>query len=169
MSNIVEKPESEVEFDVRHQNTMCTNESAFQPKGWGNMKYLLVGIYFGIVLTKSEVVSWFRIQEMFRFQSFHMFGTIFTAIAVGATSIFLLKKFHLKTLEGETVNIPNKSFNKGHIYGGLLFGLGWAITGACPGPIYALVAPTAGSILLILVSALAGTWVYGRLRNKLPH
>ncbi len=169
MSNIVEKPESEVEFDVRHLNTMCTNESEIESQGWGNLKYLLVGMYFGIVLTKSEVLSWYRIQEMFRFQSFHMFGTIFTAIAVGATSIYLIKKYHLKTIEGEPIKIRDKNFSKGHIYGGLLFGFGWAITGACPGPIYALVAPTDGAILVVFLSALAGTWVYGRLRNKLPH
>jgi uncharacterized membrane protein YedE/YeeE len=169
MNTTIEKPESEVEFEVRHQDAMCTNESEIESKGWGNIKYLLLGVYFGIVLTKSEVLSWYRIQEMFRFQSFHMFGTIFTAIAVGATSIYLIKKYHLKTIEGEPIKIQDKVFNKGHVYGGLLFGFGWAITGACPGPIYALIAPTGGAILVVFLSALAGTWVYGRLRNKLPH
>jgi uncharacterized protein len=169
MNILTNKPESEAEFEVRHLDTTCTNESDVEQKGWHNVKYLFVGIFFGIVLTKSEVLSWYRIQEMFRFQSFHMFGTIFTAIAVGATSIFLIKKFDIKTIHGEPIKILDNKFNKGQIYGGLLFGFGWAITGACPGPIYALIAPSGGEAIVILVSAVLGTWVYGRFRDKLPH
>jgi len=98
-----------------------------------------------------------------------MFGTIFTAIAVGATSIFLIKKFHLNTIQGEPIKLLDKKFNKGQIFGGLLFGFGWAITGACPGPIYALIAPSGGAAIVILISAVFGTWVYGHFREKLPH
>ena len=101
------------------------------------IKYLLVGILFGIVLTKSEAVSWYRIQEMFRFQSFHMYGVIGTAVVVGAISVFLIKKLKIKTINGEKITFVPKEFNKGNIIGGLLFGFGWAITGACPGPLFA--------------------------------
>ena len=169
MNNNSYNSKTKEQLDVRHQDAMCTNESEVENHGLQLVKYLLVGIFFGIVITKTEVISWYRIQEMFRFQSFHMFGTIFTAIAVGAVSIFIIKKFNIKTIEGETVRIPDKTFNKGQIYGGLLFGFGWAITGACPGPIYALIAPSGGVAIVILVSAVFGTWVYGYFREKLPH
>jgi uncharacterized membrane protein YedE/YeeE len=134
-----------------------------------NLKYLLMGMLFGILLVKSEVVSWYRIQEMFRFQSFHMFGVIGSAVAVGALSVWLIKKFNIRTIEGETIVIPDKVFNKGQIYGGLIFGLGWAITGACPGPLFAQVGTGATVVIVTLLSAIAGTWIYGRFREKLPH
>jgi len=132
-------------------------------------KYLIMGILFGILLVKSEVISWWRIQEMFRLQSFHMYGIIGSAIFVGMISIQLLKKFNVKTFGGEPIRIAPKSFQKGQIYGGLIFGFGWAMTGACPGPLYAQIGSGATVVISTLLSAIAGTWVYGRVRGKLPH
>src|SRR5688572_15259150 len=103
-----------------------------------NLKFLLLGTSFGFILIKAEVISWFRIQEMFRFQSFHMYGVMCSAMAVGILSIFLIKKYQVKTFSGEEIIIAPKEFSKGNIYGGLMFGLGWAMTGACPGPMFAL-------------------------------
>jgi uncharacterized membrane protein YedE/YeeE len=127
-----------------------------------------MGAFFGIILIKSEVISWFRIQEMFRLQSFHMYGVIGSAIAVGMLSIFLIKKLNIKTIYGEKISIPEKKFNKGQIYGGLIFGFGWAMTGACPGPLFAQIGSGALVVIVTLLSALAGTWVYGYFRDKLP-
>lgn len=155
--------------EVRTQDAMCVNESQLQHKWYHNIKYLIVGIIFGIVFTKAEVISWFRIQEMFRLQSFHMFGIIGSAIAVGMLSVFLIKKFNIKTIYGEPIKISPKTFNKGQIYGGLLFGFGWAITGACPGPLFAQIGTGATVIAITLLSAIAGTWVYGYFRDRLPH
>jgi uncharacterized membrane protein YedE/YeeE len=118
---------------------------------------------------KAEIVSWFRIQEMFRFESFHMYGVIGTAVVVGLISVLLIKRTKAKTVYGEAIHIPDKTFNKGQIYGGLLFGLGWAITGACPGPLFAQMGAGFSVIIVTFVSAVAGTWVYGLLREKLPH
>jgi uncharacterized membrane protein YedE/YeeE len=134
-----------------------------------NIKYLMVGLFFGIVLVKAELVSWFRIQEMFRLQSFHLFGIIGSAVTVGMISVFLIKKFNIKTIHGEPVKISPKEFNKGQIYGGLLFGFGWAITGACPGPLFAQIGTGTTVVIATLLSAIAGTWVYGYFREKLPH
>lgn len=134
-----------------------------------NIKYLIVGTVFGIVFVKAEIISWFRIQEMFRLQSFHMYGVIGTAVVVGLISVQLIKRFNIKTLAGETVSIPNKTFNKGQIYGGLIFGLGWAITGACPGPLFAQIGSGFLAITVTFASAVAGTWLYGAFINKLPH
>lgn len=134
-----------------------------------NLKFVLAGILFGILLIKGEVVSWFRIQEMFRLQSFHMFGIIGSAIFVGMISIFLIKKFDIKTINKEEIVIPPKKFQKGYIYGGLLFGMGWAITGACPGPLFAQVGSGASVVIITLLCAIAGTWTYGLLRERLPH
>jgi len=132
-------------------------------------KYLLMGIFFGIILVKSEVISWYRIQEMFRLQSFHMYGVMGSAVVTGIISVWLIKKFNIKTIHGETVVIPAKKFNKGQIYGGLIFGLGWAITGACPGPLFALIGTGALVVIVTLLSAIAGTWTYGYFKEKLPH
>jgi uncharacterized membrane protein YedE/YeeE len=132
-------------------------------------KYLLAGILFGILLVKAEVISWFRIQEMFRLQSFHMFGVIGTAVVTGVLSIQLIKRFNIKTIEGDPIRIEDKKFNKGQIYGGLLFGFGWAVTGACPGPLFALIGSGATAVAVILLSAILGTWTYGLLRDRLPH
>jgi len=134
-----------------------------------NLKYLAVGVGFGIVFIKAEIVSWFRIQEMFRLSSFHMYGVIGTAVVVGALSVLIIKKFKLRTIAGEAVVFPVKTFNKGHIFGGLLFGLGWGITGACPGPLFAQIGAGYPAIFVTLLSAIAGTWVYGYFRERLPH
>lgn len=134
-----------------------------------NVKFLIVGILFGIVFVKSEVISWFRIQEMFRLQSFHMYGIIGSAIFVGMISVFIIKKFKIKTISGEDIHFHTKTFNKGQVYGGLIFGVGWAITGACPGPLFAQIGTGATVIIIPLLSAILGTWVYGKFREKLTH
>lgn len=134
-----------------------------------NIKFLVFGILFGIILIKAEVVSWFRIQEMFRFQSFHMYGIIGSAVVVGMISILLIKKFKVKSITGEEINLDKKPFNKGIIFGGLLFGLGWALTGACTGPIYALAGSGILVYFIVLLSAIFGVYVYGALKDKLPH
>ena len=133
------------------------------------LKYFLLGIIFGIILIKAEVISWFRIQEMFRFQSFHMYGIIGSAIVVGVISILIIKKFQIKTISGEEIKIEPKVFNKGNIIGGLIFGLGWAMTGACPGPTYALFGSGYLVFGVVLFSAVIGTLMYGVLKDKLPH
>ncbi len=153
--------------EVKSNNgTLPTGTHTF---GWELLNYLIAGVFFGIVLVKSEVISWFRIQEMFRLQSFHMYGVIGTAVITGVISILLLKKFKVKTFGGEDIVFTKKTFSKGQIYGGLLFGIGWAITGACPGPLFAQVGTGATVIIVTILSAIAGTWVYGWLREKLPH
>lgn len=134
-----------------------------------NLKYLILGIVFGITFVKSEIISWFRIQEMFRFQAFHMYGVIGSAVIVGIISVALIKRFNIKSIEGEVISIPDKTFHKGQIYGGLIFGLGWALTGACPGPLFAQIGAGFSVITVALLSAIAGTWVYGLLKEKLPH
>jgi uncharacterized membrane protein YedE/YeeE len=134
-----------------------------------NLKYILVGIIFGIVFVKSEVVSWFRIQEMFRLASFHMYGVIGTAVVVATISTLVIKKFKIKTLQGEEVVFTDRPFNKGNIIGGLLFGFGWALTGACPGPMYGLIGGGFPVFIVALASAVLGTYAYGVLKNKLPH
>jgi hypothetical protein len=133
--------------------------------------YLLLGIAFGVVLTRSEVVSWFRIQEMFRFQSFRMYGIIGSAIATAAISIEVIKRIQLKSASGERISIPRKELGSGIRYaaGGTIFGLGWALTGACPGPLFALIGNGVSVMVAAVVSALAGTWIYGWLRPRLPH
>lgn len=133
------------------------------------LQYLLFGILFGIILVKSEVISWFRIQEMFRLEAFHMYGVIGSAVVTGMLSILLIKKFNIKTLAGQPIIIAPKSFHKGQIFGGLVFGLGWAMTGACPGPLFAQIGTGVTVITITLLSAIVGTWVYGRLQAKLPH
>lgn len=135
------------------------------------IKYLLVGVIFGFVLTRAEVISWFRIQEMFRFQDFHMYGVIGTAVVVGMISIQLIKWFNLKDKEGNPISIPPKDFSqkKRYIIGGILFGFGWAFTGACPGPLFALLGSGITIIIVPILAAIAGTWVYGAFRESLPH
>jgi len=157
------------DYEVRTEDTACINESALQHPWWYNFKYLIAGVIFGIVLVKSEVISWFRIQEMFRLQSFHMYGVIGTAVVTGIISVWLIKKFNVKTIHGETIHFHSKKFNKGQIIGGLLFGFGWAMTGACPGPLFAQLGAGFTVIAVVITSAVAGTWVYGKLRDKLPH
>ena len=161
--------DNNTDFEVRSLDAMCVNEEQVNTPAWHNLKYLFFGLLFGIVLIKSEVVSWYRIQEMFRLQSFHMFGVIGSAVVVGAISVFIIKKFKIKTINGEEILLPNKTFNKGQIYGGLLFGFGWAMTGACPGPLFAQLGYGAAAISVTILMAIAGTWIYGKLREKLPH
>lgn len=161
--------EKNTDFKVRSLDAMCVNESEKTGKWYYNIKYLVVGVLFGIVFVKAEIISWYRIQEMFRLQSFHMYGVIGSAIVVGITSVFLIKKFNVKTISGEEIVFSKKEFNKGQIFGGLMFGLGWAITGACPGPLYAQIGTGVTVVIVTLVSAIAGTWVYGLVREKLPH
>jgi hypothetical protein len=157
------------DFEIRSENAMCVNQSELSSPLSSNIKYLLAGILFGIVLIKAEVIAWFRIQEMFRLQSFHMYGVIGSAVVVGAISVFLIKRLGLKTIDGETIRLEEKKFSKGQIYGGLLFGFGWAMTGACPGPLFAQIGSGALVVIVTLLSAIAGTWVYGLIRNQLPH
>jgi uncharacterized protein len=133
------------------------------------LRFLIAGMWFGILLVKSEVISWFRIQEMFRLQSFHMYGVLGSAVATGVVSVLLIKRFNIRTISGEPIVIPKKKFHKGLIYGGLIFGFGWALTGACPGPLFAQVGSGYTVTIITLASAIAGTWVYGLIREKLPH
>ena len=134
------------------------------------LKFLLVGIFFGIVLVKSEAVSWYRIFEMFKFQSFHMYGIIGSAVVLGALFIWMLKKFKVKSIEGNEIDIPpkEKGFAR-YIIGGTIFGLGWALAGACPGPMYILLGTGVLSMLIVIAAAILGTFVYGLLRHRLPH
>ncbi|MDR6567878.1 DUF6691 family protein [Chitinophaga ginsengisegetis] len=134
-----------------------------------NIRYLVAGTFFGIVLVKAQVISWFRIQEMFQLTSFHMYGVIGTAVITGIISLQLIKRFKIKTIQGEPISVAPKTFNKGQIFGGLLFGVGWAITGACPGPLFAQIGAGFTVVGVTLLSAIAGTWIYGALKPKLPH
>lgn len=161
--------QANLDVEVRSLDSVCVNESQLTHPWWYNVKYLLAGTWFGVLLIKAEVVSWYRIQEMFRFQSFHMYGVIGSAVAVGVVSIWLIRKFRVKTIHNEEIVIQDKPLNKGNVYGGLLFGLGWAMTGACPGPLFALVGYGSLAIGIVLFSAIAGTWVYGLVRERLPH
>lgn len=134
-----------------------------------NIKYMIVGIVFGIVFVKAEIISWFRIQEMFHLQSFFMYGVIGMGVLVGMMSVFLIKKFNIKTFNGEPITFEDKIFDKGQIIGGLIFGLGWAITGACPGPLFAQIGSGFGVVSITFLSAVIGTWVYGLVKEKVPH
>jgi uncharacterized membrane protein YedE/YeeE len=160
--------QTNTDFEIRSENAMCVNYSELDKPLSYNIRFLLAGMLFGIILVKSEVISWFRIQEMFRLQSFHMYGVIGSAVVVGMISVFLIKKFNIKSIDGELIKLESKKFNKGQIYGGLIFGFGWAITGACPGPLFAQIGTGATVIIVALLSAIAGTWVYGKFRGKLP-
>lgn len=142
--------------------------AATRPKA-ANWKFGLVGVFFGIVFVKAEVISWFRIQEMFRLDAFHMYGVIGTAVLIGMVSVFLIKRLNIKTIQGDPITIAPKQFSKGQIYGGLLFGFGWAITGACPGPLFAQIGAGYSVVIVSLLSAIAGTWVYGAMHKHLPH
>jgi uncharacterized membrane protein YedE/YeeE len=134
-----------------------------------NLFSAVIGIYFGILLVKSEVASWFRIQRMFRFEEAHMFLIIGSAIVVGAISILLIKKLGLKTVDGQTIEPKGKKFQKGTIIGGLLFGMGWAITGACPGPIYAQIGSGEYLAGVTFAGVLLGAYAYAFLQPRLPH
>ncbi|MEN9700837.1 MAG: hypothetical protein RIR55_140 [Bacteroidota bacterium] len=133
------------------------------------LKYTIVGIAFGIVFVKAEIISWFRIQEMFKLQSFHMYGVIGSAVFVGLCSVTIIKRFNIKSFQGEDIVIVKKEFDKGQIIGGVFFGLGWAMTGACPGPLFAQIGSGATAVLVVIASAILGTWTYGLVEKKLPH
>lgn len=134
------------------------------------LKFLLIGIIFGIVLVKSEAVSWYRIYEMFKFESFHMYGIIGTAVMTGVILLLITKQKELKNIDGNIMRVPLK--DRGltrYIVGGSIFGLGWALSGACPGPMYILVGTGVLSMLIVIAAAVLGTFVYGLLKDKLPH
>ncbi|MFC5683340.1 DUF6691 family protein [Flavobacterium sp. MAHUQ-51] len=134
------------------------------------IKFILVGFVFGIVLTKSEAVSWYRIYEMFQFQSFHMYGIIMIAVLTGVIGIQLIKKFNVKDYSGEPIKIENKEPSTvRYLLGGLIFGLGWALAGSCPGPIFILIGAGFNTVIIVLLGALLGTFLYGVLKDKLPH
>lgn len=135
------------------------------------LPYLLAGVLFGIVLIKAEAVSWYRIQEMFHFQSFHMFGILFSAIATGFLSIQLIKRMdRRRALDGQPIDIPSKPPGRvSYIAGGLIFGIGWGVIGLCPGPMFALAGTGSIGAIVVLAGALHGTWLYGALKQHLPH
>ena len=130
---------------------------------------LMAGTFFGVVLVKSEVASWFRIQRMFRFEEAHMFLIMVSAVAVGALSLLLIRRLGLKNLEGKPVQVKEKPYQKGILVGGILFGCGWAVTGACPGPMYAQLGAGEAWAAFSFASALCGAYLYAWLRPRLPH
>jgi hypothetical protein len=133
--------------------------------------YVILGCLFGIVLVKSEVVSWFRIHQMFLFQEFHMYGVLGSAVTVAALSLAVLKRIGASAMTGEPICVPPKEMGRGYRYGigGTLFGIGWALTGACPGPLFALIGAGSSVFIVVALSAIAGTWTYGLVRPNLPH
>ena len=134
-----------------------------------NVVFLFIGTLFGVTLIKADAVSWFRMQEMFRFQGFQMYGIFMTAIPTAALGVFILRKLKVKTSDGDAIQVPAKKFHMGYIYGSLIFGIGWGLTGACPGPVYVQIGSGLPIAIVTLVSALAGTWVYSLFKDKLPH
>lgn len=163
MRSVSEPVAQPIEFEAA--NSQVRKENLFR----SNLKYLMLGILFGILLVKAQVISWYRIQEMFRLHSFHMYGIIGTAVIVGILSVWIIKRFNIKTLQNETVVFHDKKFHWGNVIGGLLFGFGWAITGACPGPLFAQIGSGFLVVSVTLLSAIAGTWVYGLVKDRLPH
>ena len=134
------------------------------------LKFLFLGIIFGIIMTKAEIISWFRIYEMFRFESFHMYGIIGSAILLGVLYIQIIKRFNIKTIDGLDIEIaPKKSGFIRYFVGGTIFGLGWAVTGACPGPMFVLLGNGFLTVFIIILGSILGTFIYGLLREKLPH
>ena len=133
--------------------------------------YVVLGCLFGIVLVKSEVVSWFRIHQMFLFQEFHMYGVLGSAVTVAALSLAVLKRIGASAMTGEPICVPPREMGRGYRYGigGALFGVGWALTGACPGPLFALIGAGSSVFAVVALSAIAGTWTYGLVRPNLPH
>lgn len=134
------------------------------------LKYILAGILFGIVMSKSEAISWYRIQEMFRFQAFHMYGIIGTAVVLGALATYIIKKYNLRDYQGNPIVFtPKEKSVPRYLIGGTIFGLGWALTGACPGPMFVNIGHAYWAILIAVAGAIAGTFFYGVIRDKLPH
>jgi uncharacterized membrane protein YedE/YeeE len=135
-----------------------------------NVLFIFIGTFFGIILIKSEAASWFRIYEMFQFQSFHMYGIIGSAVGLGIISVAFIKRFNVKNNNGHNILFLNKEKNVfRYLIGGIIFGLGWALTGACPGPMFTLFGAGFLPILISIIGAIIGTWTYGILKNKLPH
>lgn len=135
------------------------------------LPYFLLGTFFGAVLVESEAVSWFRMQEMFRFESVHMYGIMGSAVLTAFASLQVIRRLKLSAWDGTAIDLPPRRLGAGvrYVAGGLLFGIGWALTGACPGPLVALVGAGAPVMIVAILSALAGTWTYGKLRPRLPH
>ncbi len=134
------------------------------------IKYLMIGIVFGITLTKAEIISWFRIYEMFKFQSFHMYGVIGSAIVFGIIFVQIIKRFKLNAIDGQPIVFNPKQMSiPRYLIGGIIFGLGWAMTGACPGPLFILMGNGVGVIIVVIAAALLGTYTYGLIKDKLPH
>jgi uncharacterized membrane protein YedE/YeeE len=133
-----------------------------------NIKYLILGVIFGLALTKGEAVSWFRIQEMFHFESFHMYGIFMTAIPCAALSLFLIRRMNLRSMDGDEIIIPTKAYHHGVIIGSLIFGFGWALTGACPGPLYAQIGGGYLVTIVTFAAAVFGTWTYARFQHHFP-
>ena len=134
-----------------------------------NLLYGFFGVLFGIILTKSEVISWFRIEKMFRFQEAHMYLVIASAVVVGILSVQMLKRLQMHSLQQQALNFEGKAETKGFIIGGFIFGIGWAITGACPGPVFSQIGAGAWPAFFTLAGALIGVYLYSALRDKLPH
>jgi uncharacterized protein len=134
------------------------------------IRYILAGLIFGVIMAKSEAISWYRIQEMFRFQSFHMYGIIGTAVTFGILAVYLIKRFSIKDIHGNPIVFREKDKSwRRYIIGGSIFGLGWALTGACPGPMFVNVGYGYWTLLIVILGALAGPYLYGVIRNTLPH
>jgi uncharacterized membrane protein YedE/YeeE len=134
------------------------------------IKFFLVGILFGVVMSKAEIISWYRIYEMFKFQSFHMYGIIGSAVLIGMVNMLLFRKKMVKTFEGEEIHVAaKKSGLYRNLLGGILFGLGWALAGACPGPMFVLVGKGVVSILVVIFGATLGAFLYGKFKDKIPH
>lgn len=150
---------------------MTSTRPTQQPAEPNLLWYFGLGCLFAVVMIKSEAVSWFRIQEMFRFQAFHMYGIIGSAVATASLSVAALRRFGARTIAGDLIVIPAKTWGKGYRYGigGTLFGFGWALTGACPGPMFALTGSGMTVYSVAAISAFAGAWSYGYLRPRLPH
>lgn len=130
----------------------------------------MIGILFGIIMTKSEIISWFRIQEMFRFHSFHMYGVIGSAVMLGVIQVLIMKKINFKNFKGEIIEFKNKKLGKyNNLFGGIIFGLGWALTGACPGPLYILIGNGYYVFIVVVLSAILGALSYGMIKDRLPH
>ena len=161
--------QEEIDYDFEVSTEEVSNQPIKSHSLLYYLRFLAMGTLFGILLVKGEVVSWFRIQEMFRFQSFHMYGVIGSAVVTGMISVYIIKRFQIKSIDGEKISFPVKHFHKGQIFGGLIFGFGWAMTGACPGPLFAQIGSGFTVVIVVLLSAIAGTWIYGSLQHKLPH
>ncbi|MES2873823.1 MAG: DUF6691 family protein [Bacteroidota bacterium] len=135
-----------------------------------SLKFIVTGILFGIIMAKSEAISWYRIQEMFRFQSFHMFGIIGTAVILGTLAVYLIKKLKIRDYHGNPIVFQDKDKSwPRYLIGGLIFGLGWALTGACPGPMFVNIGYGYWAMIIVVLGSLAGTYIYGLIKDRLPH